>query len=118
MPPSAAAAIACSSSPPHWENAGADELELESDLRRSLINDQMTLFYQPQVACRTGELVGRRGAAALAASAPRAAQPEEFISAAEESGFILPLGQWVLEKACEEARLLQERLGEAHHDGR
>ncbi len=38
--------------------SGADELELESDLRRSLINDQMTLFYQPQVACRTGELVG------------------------------------------------------------
>ena len=38
--------------------SGADELELESDLRRSLINDQMTLFYQPQIACRTGELVG------------------------------------------------------------
>ncbi|HTV08470.1 MAG TPA: EAL domain-containing protein [Candidatus Aquilonibacter sp.] len=92
-------------------DSGADELELESDLRRSLINDQMTLFYQPQVACRTGELVGVEALLRWRHPNRGLLSPEEFISAAEESGFILPLGQWVLEKACEEARLLQERLG-------
>jgi diguanylate cyclase (GGDEF)-like protein/PAS domain S-box-containing protein len=90
---------------------GADELELESDLRRSLINDQMTLFYQPQIACRTGELVGVEALLRWRHPHRGLLSPEEFISAAEESGFILPLGQWVLEKACEEARVLQERLG-------
>lgn len=89
---------------------GADELELESDLRRSLINDQMTLFYQPQIACRTGELVGVEALLRWRHPHRGLLSPEEFISAAEESGFILPLGQWVLEKACEEARVLQERL--------
>ncbi len=91
--------------------SGADELELESDLRRSLINDQMTLFYQPQVACRTGELVGVEALLRWRHPHRGLLSPEEFISAAEESGFILPLGQWVLEKACEEARAIQERLG-------
>jgi diguanylate cyclase (GGDEF)-like protein/PAS domain S-box-containing protein len=91
--------------------SGADELELESDLRRSLINDQMTLFYQPQVACRTGELVGVEALLRWRHPHRGLLSPEEFISAAEESGFILPLGQWVLEKACDEARILQERLG-------
>ena len=91
--------------------SGADELELESDLRRSLINDQMTLFYQPQIACRTGELVGVEALLRWRHPHRGLLSPEEFISAAEESGFILPLGQWVLEKACEDARLLQERLG-------
>jgi diguanylate cyclase (GGDEF)-like protein/PAS domain S-box-containing protein len=90
---------------------GTDELELESDLRRSLINDQMTLFYQPQVACRTGELVGVEALLRWRHPHRGLLSPDEFIIAAEESGFILPLGQWVLEKACEEARLLQERLG-------
>ena len=91
--------------------SGADELELESDLRRSLINDQMTLFYQPQIACRSGELVGVEALLRWRHPHRGLLSPEEFISAAEESGFILPLGQWVLEKACEEARILQERLG-------
>lgn len=91
--------------------SGADELELESDLRRSLMNDQMTLFYQPQIACRTGELVGVEALLRWRHPHRGLLSPEEFISAAEESGFILPLGQWVLEKACEEARILQERLG-------
>ncbi|HEY4010287.1 MAG TPA: EAL domain-containing protein [Acidobacteriaceae bacterium] len=90
---------------------GADELELESDLRRSLINDQMTLYYQPQVACRTGELVGVEALLRWRHPHRGLLSPEEFISAAEESGFILPLGQWVLEKACNEARLLQDQLG-------
>lgn len=90
---------------------GVDELELESDLRRSLMNDQMTLFYQPQVTCRTGELVGVEALLRWRHPHRGLLSPDEFISAAEESGFILPLGQWVLEKACEEARVLQERFG-------
>ncbi|HVG27692.1 MAG TPA: EAL domain-containing protein [Acidobacteriaceae bacterium] len=93
------------------EGTATDELELESELRRSLINEEMELFYQPQVDCRTGEL---RGVEALL----RWRHPQrgllaagEFITAAEESGFILQLGHWVLERACEEGRMLQERLG-------
>lgn len=91
--------------------SAADELELESDLRRSLIGDQMTLFYQPQVCCSTGELRGVEALVRWRHPQRGLLTPEEFISAAEESGFILPLGSWVLEKACEDGKALQKQLG-------
>lgn len=91
--------------------SAADELELESDLRRSLIGDQMVLFYQPQVCCETGELLGVEALVRWRHPQRGLLTPEDFIPAAEESGFILPLGRWVLERACEDARRLQERLG-------
>ena len=46
----------------------------------------------------------RRGAAALAAPGPRPAPPGEFLGIAEETGLILPIGDWILRTACEDTR--------------
>jgi diguanylate cyclase (GGDEF)-like protein/PAS domain S-box-containing protein len=91
--------------------SGADELEMEACLRHSLANDEMLLYYQPLVNCRSGELQGVEALLRWRHPQRGLLAPSEFINTAEDSGFILPLGQWVVERACLEGRRLQERLG-------
>ena len=91
--------------------ANADRLELETDLRHSLDKDEMFVVYQPQVNCKTGEIVGIE--ALLRWNHPRRGlvSPADFIPAAEDCGLILPIGEWVLRRACKEAKAMQERVG-------
>jgi diguanylate cyclase (GGDEF)-like protein len=75
------------------------KLELVSDLQQAIANDELTLQYQPIVDLATSRVTGaealvrwRRG--------EHAVPPREFLRAAEESGLIVPLGEWVLREAC------------------
>ena len=81
---------------------------LEQDLRKALERGQMSLHYQPLVACTTGELTGFE--ALLRWQHPRRGMipPTEFIPLAEESGLIISLGHWVLETACRTAAAWDE----------
>jgi EAL domain-containing protein (putative c-di-GMP-specific phosphodiesterase class I) len=63
------------------------------------------------VNCRSGELQGVEALLRWRHPQRGLLAPSEFIGAAEESGFILALGQWVIERACVEGRRLQEQLG-------
>jgi diguanylate cyclase (GGDEF)-like protein/PAS domain S-box-containing protein len=75
---------------------------LEQDLYRALAEGEFELHYQPQVDLSDGSLVGFE--ALLRWRHPdREIIPEQFIPVAEESGIILPLGEWVLREACKEA---------------
>jgi diguanylate cyclase (GGDEF)-like protein/PAS domain S-box-containing protein len=74
-------------------------LELVSDLQRAIGNGELTLQYQPMVDLATSRVIGAealvrwwRGDAAV--------PPREFLRVAEESGLIVPLGDWVLRSAC------------------
>ncbi len=80
-------------------NHALRRLTMESELRKAVDNDQIDIHYQPKVDLVTGEM---NGAEALARwnFDGEAIAPDVFIAIAEESGLILPLGEFILTKAC------------------
>lgn len=80
-----------------------ERMALEADLRNALTESQLLLHYQPEVDLNTGSITGFE--ALLRWQHPRRGMvyPEEFLGAANESGAILPIGQWALTEACRAA---------------
>ncbi|HEX8008895.1 MAG TPA: GGDEF domain-containing protein, partial [Trebonia sp.] len=79
-------------------------LELTADLQRAIAAGELTLQYQPIVELATSRVVG---AEALVRwwRGGEPVQPDQFLAIAEESGLIVPLGEWVLRQACAQAAL-------------
>jgi diguanylate cyclase (GGDEF)-like protein/PAS domain S-box-containing protein len=91
-------------------NARAQErLSVENYLRLALRRNELVLHYQPRMSFATGELVGVE--ALIRWQHPRRGllSPDKFIDVAEDSGLIVPIGEWVLEAACEQIRSWQSR---------
>ncbi|MBI3897223.1 MAG: EAL domain-containing protein [Gammaproteobacteria bacterium] len=82
-----------------------ERLALEHDLHRALEAQEFALHYHPVIDLRTRAIIG--GEALLRWHHPYRGglMPSEFIAVAEESGLILPLGDWVLQTACQQCRL-------------
>jgi diguanylate cyclase (GGDEF)-like protein/PAS domain S-box-containing protein len=91
--------------------ATADKLELETDMRHALERKELFLEYQPQVNCKSQKVVGIEALLRWNHPTRGRVAPGDFIPSAEESGLIVPIGQWVLEQACMEAREIQRRVG-------
>lgn len=88
-----------------------DRLMLEHALRHAIANDEMELHYQPQVSLTTGAITGME--ALLRWTHPRMGKiaPAQFIPLAEETGLIVPIGEWAFMRSCCEGKALQEELG-------
>jgi diguanylate cyclase (GGDEF)-like protein/PAS domain S-box-containing protein len=88
----------------------AERLTMEHALRHALTNGEMTIHYQPQISLSTGAVTGME--ALLRWTHPRlgSVSPAQFIPLAEETGLIVPIGEWAFMTACCEARALQEEL--------
>jgi diguanylate cyclase (GGDEF)-like protein len=88
-----------------------ERLTMEHALRHALTNGELTMHYQPQISLTTGAVTGME--ALLRWTHPRLGpiSPTQFIPLAEETGLIVPIGEWAFMTSCCEGKALQDELG-------
>jgi diguanylate cyclase (GGDEF)-like protein/PAS domain S-box-containing protein len=86
-----------------------ERLVLENELRGAIERNELRVYYQPVFSLETSDIVGMEALMRWEHPERGMMSPDEFIPLAEETGLIVSLGQWVLERACSQAREWQER---------
>jgi diguanylate cyclase len=80
------------------------------DLGRAIARQELELHYQPQVDVQTGQLLGMEALVRWRHAARGMISPATFVPIAEELGLIVPIGEWVLRRACQEFMTMQQQL--------
>ena len=88
---------------PSMHTAALRRLEIKADLRRAVEKDEFVLHYQPIVSLNGGALLGMEALVRWNHPERGLLPPLDFISVAEQTGLITPLGRWVLREACRQA---------------
>src|SRR4029077_20250634 len=95
---------------PAMNARAVERLALENMLRRALENDELVLHYQPLVDTSTKRVVGFEALIRWQHPELGLLSPAHFISAAEVSGLIVPIGAWVLQTACRQMKTWHKRI--------
>ena len=85
-------------------------MNIAIDLRRAVERDELVAVYQPKVQLRTQEIIGFEALLRWRHPEHGLMYPASFISIAEETGLIIPIGEWILGQACRQLRKWQDRF--------
>jgi len=94
---------------PRLDNGERHRLALEARLRRAIDREELELWYQPKIDARDGSLMGAEGLVRWRDPREGLIAPDHFIPLAEETGLIVPLTEWVLDRACADLRAFAMR---------
>ncbi len=86
----------------------SERLLLENELRGALMREEFVLYFQPMVSLDDQQVIGMEALLRWQHPLRGVILPNDFIRVAEETGLIVPLGEWVLRNACRQARALQK----------
>ncbi len=84
-------------------------LDTEVELRQSIVDGDLRLHYQPIVQLADGQVIGHEALVRWDHPTRGLLRPDQFIEVAEETGLIVPLGAWVVQEACRQAKRFQTR---------
>ncbi|NKE71160.1 putative bifunctional diguanylate cyclase/phosphodiesterase [Candidatus Manganitrophus noduliformans] len=94
---------------PAMNQHATKRLALENNLRRALERGEFLLYYQPKVDLTTGQIVGMEALIRWKSPEAGMVSPADFIPLAEETGLIVPMGEWILRTACAQNKAWQKQ---------
>lgn len=93
---------------PSMNAMALERLRMETQLRRALEQDEFMLYYQPKVDLSTGHIIGIEALLRWLHPERGLIFPKEFVTILEETGLIIPVGEWVFRTACRQTRTWQK----------
>ncbi|BES70121.1 hypothetical protein RE428_11390 [Marinobacter nanhaiticus D15-8W] len=93
---------------PEMNSQAKARLDLENSLRKAVKNEQLKLYYQPQLDCATGEIVSMEALLRWHHDDYGSMPLEQFIPLAEETGLIVDIGYWAVREACRQNKAWQD----------
>ncbi|MGL5834568.1 MAG: EAL domain-containing protein, partial [Waterburya sp.] len=88
-------------------------LQLEADLNQAIINQEFELYYQPIISLTTGRISGLEALVRWQSPTRGFISPGAFIPVAEETGLIVPMGEWILTTACQQMQAWKQKFASA-----
>ncbi|MDF2208159.1 putative bifunctional diguanylate cyclase/phosphodiesterase [Limnospira platensis] len=85
------------------------QLQLEADLREAIKNQEFQLYYQPIIDLKTNQIAGFEALVRWISPQRGFVSPGEFIPVSEESGLIIPLGEWILLEGCRQLAIWHQK---------